>query len=40
MESYQSIFFVATATWVALIVYIAYLHKKLGDLEKKIKRLG
>ncbi|GBE55627.1 MAG TPA: CcmD family protein [Euryarchaeota archaeon] len=36
---YQSIFFVATAVWIALVVYIAYLHKKIADLEKNMKRL-
>lgn len=39
MEIYQSIFFVATVTWVVLIAYIAYLHRRMADLEKKIKRL-
>ncbi|NOZ59609.1 MAG: CcmD family protein [Euryarchaeota archaeon] len=39
VESYQSIFFVATSLWAALVVYLAYLHRTLGDLEKRINRL-
>ncbi|WP_457554621.1 CcmD family protein [Candidatus Pyrohabitans sp.] len=36
MESYESIFFVATAVWAALVVYLAYLHRAVKDLEKRI----
>jgi|Deesub1362A_J573_1020465.scaffolds.fasta_scaffold09705_4 CcmD family protein len=39
MENYQSIFFVATSLWVALVVYLAYLHRRVGNLEKRINRL-
>ncbi len=39
MENYQSIFFVATSLWTALVVYLAYLHRRVGDLEKRINRL-
>jgi CcmD family protein len=39
MENYQSIFFVATSLWAALVVYLAYLHRRVGDLEKRINKL-
>jgi CcmD family protein len=38
VENYQSIFFVATSLWAALVVYLAYLHRAVKDLEKRINR--
>lgn len=37
MEGYQTVFFVATVTWFAVVVYIAYLHRRISRLEKKLR---
>lgn len=37
MNNYQSIFFVATATWIAIVGYLAYMHMRVKNLEKKLR---